>query len=167
VANALNARGLATFLFDLLRREEEEDRANVFDIHLLANRLVAAVDWVDEVKGTYRLHVGLFGSSTGAAAAFIAAAELGTRVEAVVSRGGRPDLATEVLPRVRAPALLIVGGADTEVLALNQMAFEHLPGPKSPEIIPGAGHLFSELGALEEVIAGAASWFECYLDGKR
>jgi fermentation-respiration switch protein FrsA (DUF1100 family) len=167
VANALNARGMATFLFDLLRREEEEDRANVFDIRLLADRLIGAVEWLDQARGTERLRLGLFGASTGAAAALIAAAELGTRVEAVVSRGGRPDLAMEILPRVHAATLLIVGGADTEVLALNEMAFERLPGPKSLSVIPGAGHLFSEPGALEEVIADAASWFECYLSGKR
>ena len=167
VANALNAMGMATFLFDLLRRDEEADRANVFDIPLLANRLMAAVDWLDREKGTGNLHLGLFGASTGAAAALIAAAELGGKVEAVVSRGGRPDLAMKALPRVKAPTLLIVGGADAEVIALNEMAFEHLPGPKSLAIVPGAGHLFSEPGALEEVIDRAGSWFERYLSGKR
>lgn len=167
VANALNARGMATFLFDLLRRDEEEDRANVFDIPLLAERLVVAVKWLDDVKDTGGLRLGLFGASTGAAAALIAAAELNQRVDAVVSRGGRPDLAMNVLPRVHAPTLLIVGGADIEVLALNEMAFEELPGPKALKVIPGAGHLFSEPGALEKVIDAAASWFECYLCGKR
>ncbi|MGA9763426.1 MAG: alpha/beta family hydrolase [Rhodomicrobium sp.] len=167
VANALNARGMATFLFDLLRPEEEADRANVFDIPLLAERLIAAADWLDREKDTQRLHLGLFGASTGAAAALIAAAELGRRVGAVVSRGGRPDLALQVLPKVHAPTLLIVGGADTEVLALNELAFERLGGPKSLEVVPGASHLFSEPGALEEVIDDAARWFERYLGGGR
>jgi len=151
VANAFNARGMATFLFDLLRRDEEADRANVFDIPLLANRLIGAVRWLDREKETKGLHLGLFGASTGVAAALAAAAELEDRVEAVVSRGGRPDLAMEVLPRVRAPTLLIVGGADTEVLALNETVFARLQGPKSLEVVPGASHLFNEPGALEQV----------------
>jgi putative phosphoribosyl transferase len=163
VAHALNARGIATFLFDLLRPEEEADRANVFDIPLLAKRLAGAIWWLDEEKETGGLHVGLFGASTGAAAALIAAAELGSRVEAVVSRGGRPDLALEVLPKVHAPTLLIVGGADTEVIALNERAFARLHGPKSLVIVPGATHLFGEPGALEQVIDHAAKWFERYL----
>lgn len=163
VAHALNARGIATFLFDLLRPEEEADRANVFDIPLLAKRLAGAIWWLDEEKETGGLHVGLFGASTGAAAALIAAAELGSRVEAVVSRGGRPDLALEVLPKVHAPTLLIVGGADTEVITLNEIAFAHLQGPKSLVIVPGASHLFGEPGALEQVIDHAAKWFELYL----
>lgn len=167
VANALNANGMATLLFDLLRPDEEEDRANVFDIPLLARRLVAAVRWLDETERAGSMHLGLFGSSTGAAAALVAAAELGDRVEAVVSRGGRPDLAMEVVQKVRAATLLIVGGADTEVIALNEAAFARLPGPKSLEIVPGAGHLFSEPGALEEVIDDAARWFERYLNAKR
>ncbi len=163
VADALNARGMATFLFDLLRPEEESDRRNVFDIPLLARRLVGAVKWLDQEKETGGLHLGLFGASTGAAAALIAAAELGRRVEAVVSRGGRPDLAMDVLPKVQAAALLIVGGADTPVIAMNEKAFERLHGPKSLEIVPGASHLFSEPGALEKVIDHAANWFERYL----
>ncbi len=163
VADALNARGIATFLFDLLRPEEEGDRAKVFDIPLLANRLAGTVRWLDEEKETGGLHLGLFGASTGAAAALLAAAELGNRVEAAVSRGGRPDLAMEVLPRVQAPTLLIVGGADTEAIALNKAAFARLHGQKSLEIIPGASHLFSEPGALEKVIDHAVKWFERYL----
>jgi len=163
VANALNAKGMATFLFDLLRPEEERDRTNVFDIPLLAKRLAGTVRWLDEEKETGGLHLGLFGASTGAAAALMAAAELGSRVEAVVSRGGRPDLAIEVLPRLHAATLLIVGGADTEVIALNEAAFARLHGPKSLEIIPGASHLFGEPGALEQVIDHAAKWFERYL----
>ncbi len=163
VADALNARGIATFLFDLFRPEEEGDRAKVFDIPLLANRLAGTVRWLDEEKETGGLHLGLFGASTGAAAALLAAAELGNRVEAAVSRGGRPDLAMEVLPRVQAPTLLIVGGADTEVIALNKAAFARLHGQKSLEIIRGASHLFSEPGALEKVIDHAVRWFERYL----
>jgi dienelactone hydrolase len=163
VADALNAKGMATFLFDLLRPEEEGDRTKVFDIPLLASRLVSAIQWLDQEKETGGLHLGLFGASTGAAAALVAAAELGNRVEAVVSRGGRPDLAMEVLPEVHAPTLLIVGGADTEVIALNKAAFARLHGPKSLEIVPGASHLFGERGALEKVIGHAAKWFERYL----
>lgn len=163
VADALNARGMATFLFDLLRAEEESDRAKVFDIPLLAGRLKGAIKWLDGEHETGGLHLGLFGASTGAAAALIAASELPRRVEAVVSRGGRPDLAMEVLPKVFAPTLLIVGGADTEVIALNRAAFARLHGPKSLEIVPGASHLFSEPGALEQVVGHAARWFERYL----
>lgn len=166
VAEALNARGMATFLFDLLDPEEELDRANVFDIGLLAGRLVAAVDWLDREEGTSRLHLGLFGASTGAAAALVAAAHLGPRVEAVVSRGGRPDLATDALPRVRAATLLIVGGADTPVIAMNEEAFGLLHEPKALKIIPGATHLFSEPGALEQVIDRAGEWFERHLTAR-
>lgn len=163
VAQALNAKGMATFLFDLLRADEEGDRAKVFDIPLLAERLAGAIRWLDEEKETGGLHLGLFGASTGAAAALIAAAELGKRVEAVVSRGGRPDLAMEVLPKLHAPALLIVGGADSEVIALNEAALARLHAPKSLEIVPGASHLFTEPGALEQVIDLAAKWFERHL----
>lgn len=163
VADALNDRGMATFLFDLLRPDEEGDRAKVFDIPLLARRLADTVRWLDDEQETGGLHLGLFGASTGAAAALIAAAELGSRVEAVVSRGGRPDLAMEVLPKLHAPTLLIVGGADTEVIALNEKALARLHAPKRLEIVPGATHLFSEPGALEEVIDRAAIWFERYL----
>lgn len=163
VAQALNAKGMATFLFDLLRADEEGDRSKVFDIPLLAERLAGAIRWLDEEKETGGLHLGLFGASTGAAAALIAAAELGKRVEAVVSRGGRPDLAMEVLPKLHAPTLLIVGGADSEVVALNEAALARLHAPKSLEIVPGASHLFTEPGALEQVIDLAAKWFERHL----
>jgi putative phosphoribosyl transferase len=138
-------------------------KAIVSDIPLLAKRLADAIRWLDEENETGGLHLGLFGASTGAAAALIAAAELGTRVEAVVSRGGRPDLAMKALPKLHTPTLLIVGGADTEVIALNQAAFMRLPGPKALEIIRGASHLFSEPDALEQVIDHAAKWFERYL----
>ena len=163
VARALNARGMATFLFDLLTSEEERDRRNVFDIPLLADRLVCAIGRLDEEQETGGLHLGLFGASTGAAAALIAAAKLGERVEAVVSRGGRPDLAMSDLPKVRAATLLIVGGADAPVIGLNEEAYDALHEPKALEIVPRATHLFEEPGALERVIEHAADWFERYL----
>ena len=163
VASALNERAIATLLFDLLTRDEEIDRANVFDIPLLAGRLVDAVSWLDAQPSLARLPLGLFGASTGAAAALAAAAKLPHRVGAVVSRGGRPDLARDVLDRVRAPTLLIVGGADLGVIELNEEALARLEGPKALDIIPGASHLFPEPGALEAVIDHAARWFEQYL----
>jgi len=163
VADALNSRGIATLLFDLLTEAEEADRANVFDIALLADRLVDAVRWLDGQAPVAKLPLGLFGASTGAAAALVAAARLPGRVGAVVSRGGRPDLARDALGKVRAPTLLIVGGADYEVIALNKKALARLQGPKALEIVPGASHLFPEPGALEAVIEHAASWFERYL----
>jgi putative phosphoribosyl transferase len=165
VAQALNGRGMATFLFDLLTEEEESDRRNVFDIPLLADRLASAIRWLDGKEGAARVPLGLFGASTGAAAALISAARLPARVDALVSRGGRPDLAMPYLPSVRAPTLLIVGGADTEVIELNEIAFQLLHEPKALEIVPGATHLFSEQGALERVIELAAAWFERYLGG--
>lgn len=163
VAKALNLRGMATLLFDLLTAEEEADRANVFDIPLLAERLVQAVRCLGQEPGVAALPLGLFGASTGAAAALVAAAELGDRVGAVVSRGGRPDLAGGALDRIRVPTLLIVGGDDTVVIELNQQALARLRGPKALEIVPGASHLFPERGALEAVIAHAAEWFERHL----
>ena len=164
VAQALNARGIATLLFDLLTPEEESDRNNVFDISLLAARLVDAVRWLDGESQISRLPVGLFGASTGAAAAIVAAARLGGRVGAIVSRGGRADLAGDALDQVLAPTLLIVGGFDYDVIELNKYALARLRGPKALEIIPGAGHLFAEPGALEAVIQHAVDWFERYLD---
>ena len=163
VADALNSRGIATLLFDLLTEAEEADRANVFDVPLLAGRLVDAVRWLDGQAPVAKLPLGLFGASTGAAAALVAAARLPGRVGAVVSRGGRPDLARDALGKVRVPTLLIVGGADYEVIALNKQALARLQGPKALEIVPGASHLFPEPGALEAVIEHAASWFERYL----
>jgi dienelactone hydrolase len=164
VAEALNHRGVATLLFDLLLPEEEEnDRKNVFDIELLGRRLVHTVRWIVDEPDVGRLPIGLFGASTGAAAALVAAGTLGDRIGAVVSRGGRPDLAGDMLPRVKAPTLLIVGGADSRVIELNQLAFELLGGEKSIEIVPGATHLFPEPGALEAVIGFAARWFERHL----
>jgi len=163
VAHALNDRGIATLLFDLLTAAEEADRANVFDIPLLADRLVDAVQWLDSEAPLDKLPLGLFGASTGAAAALVAAAKLPNRVGAVVSRGGRPDLAGDALDAVRAPTLLIVGGADFGVIELNEQALARLRGPKALEIVPGASHLFPEPGALEAVIDHAAAWFKRYL----
>jgi pimeloyl-ACP methyl ester carboxylesterase len=163
VANALNRQGLATLLFDLLTTEEEADRRNVFDIPLLARRLIDAVRWMDRDSKAANLPLGLFGASTGAAAALVAAAQLGPRVGAVVSRGGRPDLAGEALDRIRTPTLLIVGGADFGVIELNESALARLQGPKALEIVPDASHLFPEPGAMEAVIRHAGKWFSEYL----
>jgi fermentation-respiration switch protein FrsA (DUF1100 family) len=163
VADALNARGFDTLLFDLLTSAEELDRTNVFDIPLLADRLVDVVRWVGEQPSVGRLPLGLFGASTGAAAALVAAARLPHQVGAVVSRGGRPDLAGDALDQVRAPTLLIVGGADAGVIELNEQALARLRDPKALEIVPNATHLFPEPGALEAVIDHAARWFERHL----
>jgi len=164
VADALNDWGIATLLFDLLTPAEEVDRANVFDIQLLADRLADAIRWlVGSQESVAKLPLGLFGASTGAAAALVAAAKLPRQVGAVVSRGGRPDLAGDALEKVQAPTLLIVGGADFGVIELNEQALARLRGPKALEIVPGASHLFPEPGALEAVIDFAASWFERYL----
>jgi len=163
VAEALNKKGMATLLFDLLTAEEEAVRANVFDIPLLAGRLTDAINWLDQDRKFHQMAFGLFGASTGAAAALVAASQLGRRISAVVSRGGRPDLAASVLDRVDAPTLLIVGGADYGVIELNEQALARLRGPKSLEIVPGASHLFPEPGALETVVDRAARWFERYL----
>ena len=161
VAEALNRRGIATLLFDLLLPQEEEDRQNVFDISLLAQRLKQAVRWVIEEPDVNSLPIGLFGAI--AAAALVAASGLGGRIGAVVSRGGRPDLAGDILPLVKVPTLLIVGGSDYGVIELNQQALERLGGEKSIQIVPGATHLFEEAGALDAVIELAAGWFESHL----
>jgi putative phosphoribosyl transferase len=163
VVSALNQRRFATLLFDLLTPEEEADRANVFDIPLLADRLVGAVNWLEERPTTGKLSIGLFGASTGAAAALVAAARLPHRIDAVVSRGGRPDLAGPALEKIRAPTLLIVGGDDHGVIELNQQALARIGGQSRLEIIPGASHLFPEPGAIEAVIDHAARWFEQHL----
>lgn len=167
VADALEKRRFATLLFDLLTASEEVRRANVFDIDLLAQRLVDAVRFLEQEPAASGLKLGFFGASTGAAAALVAAARLGDRVGAIVSRGGRPDLADQALDRVRAPTLLIVGGVDFGVIELNEQAFMMLHGPKAIEIIPGASHLFPEPGTLEAVIEHAARWFERYLVSHR
>ena len=163
VANALNDRGLATLLFDLLTEQEAADRANVFDIPLLGARVAEAVQWARDSERTGSLKIGLFGASTGAAAALVAAKQMPQAISAVVSRGGRPDLAHDALALVRAPTLLIVGGADHVVIALNEQAFEKLACEKKLEIVPGATHLFEEPGTLEQVIDLAGGWFNSHL----
>jgi putative phosphoribosyl transferase len=165
VAAALNRQAIATFLFDLLTSDEEEDRANVFNIELLAGRLIDSLRWLDRDPAMARFGLGLFGSSTGAAAALIAAARLRDRIGAIVSRGGRPDLAGDALDQVNAPTLLVVGGNDFAVIELNREAFARLREPKAIEIVPGASHLFPEPGALEQVTEHAARWFEQHLIG--
>jgi putative phosphoribosyl transferase len=168
VAQALVRAGLGTFLFDLLTAEEERfDVATAeyrFDIDLLAKRLVEATDWTSNQPATRALTIGYFGASTGAAAALVAAAHRPQVIRAVVSRGGRPDLAGTSLPEVRAPSLLIVGGEDRAVLALNRQAASSLAEAKIA-IVPGAGHLFEEPGALEEVARLASDWFRTYMPG--
>ena len=167
VASMLQEGGLATLLVDLLTAEEEavdlRTRQLRFDIGLLAERLVGATDWLAQQAETRNLRVGYFGSSTGGGAALVAAAERPDLAGAVVSRGGRPDLAGPALSRVRAPTMLIVGGNDTPVIALNQQALAQLRAEKQLEIIPGATHLFEEPGALEEVARLARSWFQRFL----
>jgi putative phosphoribosyl transferase len=165
VAEVLQGHGVATLLLDLLRPDEEDDRAKVFDIELLSERLVAATGWVRDQPELARLPVGYFGASTGAGAALMAAAELPGEVAGVVSRGGRPDLAGARLSLVRAPVLLIVGGRDEAVLELNQQALTRLPGEAQLTVIPGATHLFEEPGALDEVAQLAAEWFERRFEG--
>lgn len=167
VAGVLNGGGLATLLIDLLTAEEERiDLVTAqlrFDIGLLADRLVAVADWLAADGRTRGLKIGTFGSSTGAAAALITAARRPNVVAAVVSRGGRPDLASDALPQVAAPTLLIVGGADVPVIGMNRSALAELRCRKQLDIVRGATHLFEEPGALEEVARLAREWFECYL----
>jgi dienelactone hydrolase len=167
VARLLRDAGLGTLLMDLLTREEEQAEARTghlrFDIPLLARRLDAAVDWLGRDPETRALPVGLFGASTGGGAALVAAAERPEVVRAVVSRGGRPDLAGEALAVVRTPTLLIVGERDHPVIAMNRDALARLEGEKRLEIVPGASHLFEEPGTLDQVARLAASWFERYL----
>ncbi len=163
VARTLNERGLATLLLDLLTRDEELDRANVFDIGLLAERLIAATQWARSQQLLTKLPVGYFGASTGAGAALWAAAELRDEIGAVVSRGGRPDLAAARLAAVRAPVLLVLGGRDDVVLGLNRGAQSRLQAPSELSVVQEATHLFEEPGALEEVSRLAADWFERHL----
>jgi putative phosphoribosyl transferase len=158
VARQLRAAGLATLLFDLLTPREADQRQNVFEIPLLAQRLRVATDWALTQPEVAGLAAGYFGASTGAAAALLAAALPGARVGAVVSRGGRPDLAGDALYSVRAPTLLIVGGRDEAVLELNRQAYRRLTCPKRLLVIPGATHLFEEPGTLEAAGEAAASW---------
>lgn len=163
VADGLRKAGLATLLLDLLGPDEEDDRAKVFDIPLLASRLLEATRWAAHQPGIGQLPVGYFGASTGAGAALVAAADPEARVAAVVSRGGRPDLAGGALARVRAPTLLIVGGRDTPVIALNRQALSAMHAEKNLVIVPGATHLFEEPGTLERVTELATDWFVRHL----
>lgn len=171
VARALAQAGLGTLLFDLLTLQEEELDAVTaelrFNIPLLAERLVGATDWLAEQSGASELIPGYFGASTGAGAALVAAAERPDVVGAVVSRGGRPDLAGQALPGVRAPTLLIVGGRDAQVLDLNRLALSQLRCEKELRIVPNATHLFEEPGTLEEVARLASAWFAGHLSSAR
>lgn len=162
VASYLNEHGIATFLFDLLTSDEDRNYENRFNIALLAQRLKEATRWMEQQKEYSIFRIGYFGASTGAAAALIAASEL-PQIAAVVSRGGRPDLAMMEIPLVKAPTLFIVGQSDTQVLKLNEKAFELLNCNKRLEVIPGATHLFEEKGAMEKVCVLAANWFEMNL----
>jgi pimeloyl-ACP methyl ester carboxylesterase len=170
VASFLDGQGLATLLLDLLTPGEEAIDARTmqfrFDIERLADRVAGAADWTRGQQRLGDLPVGCFGASTGAAAALIAAADRPNAIRAVVSRGGRPDLAGAALPRVKAPTLLIVGGADTSVITMNRDAMRRMTSQVELEIIPGATHLFEEPGALERVEQLAALWFRRYLDGE-
>lgn len=162
VAERLQQAGMVTLLFDLLTEDEADDRSLVFDIPFLADRLVGALGWISGEAGIGSLPVGLFGASTGAAAALVAASRV-SGVGAVVSRGGRPDLAGDALEKVTAPTLLIVGGRDADVLELNRQAQRRLGGESRLEVIRGATHLFEERGTLERVAELAAGWFQSHL----
>ncbi|WP_296542730.1 alpha/beta hydrolase [Rhodoferax sp.] len=167
VARVLREAGLGTLLMDLLTPQEDRDYQTRFDIELLTRRLLLASHWVKENVQAAQLPLGYFGASTGAAAALRAAAAMGNRVQAVVSRGGRPDLAGQAdLVKVRAPTLLLVGGLDTQVIELNQAAYALLSCPKKLSIVPGATHLFEEAGTLEQVASQAAGWFGQHLAAK-
>lgn len=163
VAEELQDRGFATLLFDLLSEAEAQDRRNVFDIPLLGRRVGEVVAWAVETSDTGDLPIGLFGASTGAAAALVAAAALPGAVRAVVSRGGRPDLAGDALARVLSPTLLIVGGDDVEVLALNRQAQARMACETELSVVPGATHLFEEPGTLGAVVRLAGDWFVQHL----
>ena len=167
VARSLQDAGLATLLIDLLSEDEERIDSSSgqlrFDIPFLATRLMAATEWLTRASETSALAIGYFGASTGAAAALMAAAEMPDHARAVVSRGGRPDLAGDRLPKVKAPTLLIVGSRDVPVIPLNEDAYRQLRCEKKLEIVPGASHLFEESGTLEVVARLAASWFTKYL----
>ena len=163
VAEELQKVGIGTLLFDLLTEKEDEIYETRFNIDLLTDRLIAATKWLKRQKQFTDLKIGYFGASTGAAAALAAAADLGSDISAVVSRGGRPDMALAILDKVTAPTLLIVGGEDEIVIELNEKAFAQLKSEKQLEIVPGATHLFEEPGALERVALLAADWFKKYL----
>ncbi|RJQ53339.1 MAG: alpha/beta hydrolase [Nitrospiraceae bacterium] len=163
VAKVLRDAGLGTLLFDLLTKEEDFVYENRFDIPLLAKRLLSATQWVRKQPDTKKLKIGYFGASTGSAAALIASTEAGNEIYAIVSRGGRPDMAEKVLDRVHSPTLLIVGGYDDVVIELNEQAYDLIKAEKELRIIPGATHLFEEPGTLEEAARLAAGWFKKYL----
>ncbi|MHB1457473.1 MAG: dienelactone hydrolase family protein [Armatimonadota bacterium] len=163
VASVLREKKLGTLLIDLLAEWEADVRLKVFDIELLAQRLLSATSWLQADPYTRPLPIGYFGASTGAAAALIASTKRKNDVCAIVSRGGRPDLALEFLPKVTVPVQLIVGGDDDVVIVMNEQAYALLPGIKEMKIIPGATHLFEEPGALEEVARLASEWFAKYL----
>lgn len=163
VAQVLQEAKFGTLLTDLLTSGEDEDYEKRFDIDLLSERLLLITEWFRRETENQGLALGYFGASTGAAAALKAAANAGPLIKAVVSRGGRPDLAVSVIERVTAPTLFIVGGRDTEVIELNQLAFEKMKAEKELMIVPGATHLFSETGKLEEVASLAATWFTDHL----
>jgi pimeloyl-ACP methyl ester carboxylesterase len=167
VANLLRQSGIGTLLFDLLTEEEDTRYKTRFNIPLLTRRLIGATRWLIEDQKPKRFSIGYFGASTGAAAALEAAAKLPADVGAVVSRGGRPDLAMETLPFVKAPTLLIVGGNDFQVIDLNRLAYDQLTGKKEMDIIPGATHLFEEPGTLERVAELAVDWFTIHLTQSR
>lgn len=170
VADVLHEERIGTLLFDLLTPDEERidlrTRALRFDIDLLARRVIGAIDWVVKEPATQGEPLGLFGASTGAAAALIAAAARPAQVSSVVSRGGRPDLAGQALPAVRAPTLLIVGGLDLPVIVLNRRAQMQMRAPTRVEIVPGATHLFEEPGTLEQVASKAAAFFRAHLESR-
>lgn len=166
VARLLQQNGMATLLFDLLTRSEDMLYENRFDIDRLTQRLIETTQWVKGQKDILNLAIGYFGASTGAASALRAAAFFGNGIQAVVSRGGRPDLALGELNGVEAPTLLLVGSFDTEVIRLNQKALDNLQCQKKMEIIPGASHLFEEPGKLREAANAAADWFEKWFDQK-
>lgn len=166
VARVLRKAGIGTLLFDLLTEEEDATYETRFNIKLLTRRLVAATQWLTEQPQTKHLRIGYFGASTGAAAALEAAAALRPLIGAIVSRGGRPDLAGPALVKVQAPTLLIVGGKDAVVIELNQRAYDQLKSEKELVIVPGATHLVEEPGALEEVARLAADWFARFLQSE-
>lgn len=163
VAEALRDRGLGTLLFDLLTEQEDRDRENRFDVPLLTDRLVAVTRWLRDRPDTAELRIGYFGASTGAAAALRGAARRQADIGAVVSRGGRVDMAAEILDEVVAPTLFIVGGEDVQVLELNEEAYEQLACEKDLHVVAGAGHLFEGPGELEEVADRAGQWFATHL----
>lgn len=164
IAGILQSDGIATLLLDLLTPDEDRDYDNRFDIALLTERVIDVTHWVSESALTRDLAIGYFGASTGAAAALSAAARLGDKIKSIVCRGGRPDLAKDDLPKVKAPVLLIVGGLDMPVIQMNRAAYLYLEGLKELVIVPGASHLFEEPGKLEEVGRLALAWFEGHLE---